>query len=264
MTGTPQTISSQAEKAKLFADLHVPGTPLELYNIWDAGSAKAVAEQGAKAIATGSWSVAEAQGFSDGEKLPLEMALMTIRRICQTVDLPVSLDFEGCYAVGPTGVASNVTMVLKMGAVGINFEDQKIGGKGLYTQEDQVKRIKAARAAADEFGINLFINARTDLFLKEQNRAWHAGLMPQAFERLAAYKEAGASGFFVPGLLDPELIANLCESTALPVNILKYPDAPGADLLAQAGVARISHGPFPFREAMAALAERYLAAVEFK
>ncbi|CUI58235.1 isocitrate lyase/PEP mutase family protein [Cognatishimia activa] len=252
-----KTVSNQAEKAQIFADLHQPGNPLVLYNIWDAGSAKIVEEAGAKAVATGSWSVAAAQGFDDGEKLPLEIALMTAKRICETVDVPVSLDFEGAYAVGPTGVSTNVRLALKQGIVGINFEDQVIGGKGLHPQDMQVKRIAAARATADEFGVPLFINARTDLFLHESNTDWHSGLMPQALERLAAYTEAGASGFFVPGLTDPELIGRVCEAAEIPVNVFKTPAAPDHETLASLGVARISHGPNPFRQAMRDLATRY-------
>lgn len=249
---------TQAEKAQGFAEMHQPGNPLVLYNIWDAGAAKVIEAAGAKAVATGSWSVAAAQGFDDGEKLPLEIALMTAKRICGTVDVPVSLDFEGAYAVGPTGVASNVTLAMKQGIVGINFEDQMIGGKGLHKQEEQAKRISAAREAALAFGVPLFINARTDLFLREPNPDWHAGLMPQALERLEAYEAAGASGFFVPGLQDPELIERLCEASNLPVNVMISTEGPDKETLAELGVARISHGPGPFRQAMRDLAAHFV------
>ena len=249
-----EKVSNQAEKAKTFADLHQPGTPLVLYNIWDAGSAKIVEEAGAKAVATGSWSVAAAQGFDDGEKLPLEISLMTAKRICETVDVPVSLDFEGAYAVGPTGVSTNIRLALKQGIVGINFEDQIVGGKGLHPEDMQAKRIAAARATADEFGVPLFINARTDLFLHEQNPDWHAGLMPQALERLEAYRDAGASGFFVPGLTNPDLIGRVCEAADIPVNVMATSKSPDTETLAGLGVARISHGPNPFRQSMRDLA----------
>ena len=92
---------TQAEKARYFKSLHVPGAPVVLYNIWDAGSAKAIAEAGAVALATGSWSVAAAQGYGDGQAIPLDFALQIIRRIAETVDLPLSVDFEGAYAVDP-------------------------------------------------------------------------------------------------------------------------------------------------------------------
>jgi len=252
------TVSKQAELAQNFAEMHQPGDPLVLYNIWDAGSAKVIEQAGTRAIATGSWSVAAAQGFDDGEKLPLEIALMTARRICKTVDLPVTLDFEGAYATGPTGVATNVTLAMKQGVVGINFEDQVIGGKGLHKQDEQAKRIAAAREAAKAYGIPLFINARTDLFLKEQNKDWHAGLMPQAIERLQAYAEAGASGYFVPGLSDPDLIGRLCEESDIPLNVMMSRQGASVADLAELGVARISHGPAPFQQAMQDLAARFV------
>jgi len=66
-------MSEHQENISLFRSLHKPGSPIILYNIWDAGSAKAVASSGAKALATGSAPVAMAQGYSDGEQMPLDM-----------------------------------------------------------------------------------------------------------------------------------------------------------------------------------------------
>ncbi|MBB5516712.1 2-methylisocitrate lyase-like PEP mutase family enzyme [Rubricella aquisinus] len=243
---------TQAEKAAAFAALHVKGTPLVLYNIWDAGSAQALAKAGARAIATGSWSVAAAQGFADGQALPMADALRTARQIVTAVDLPVTIDFEGGYAEAPVAVANNVSALLDTGAVGLNFEDQRVGGEGLHDMAEQAARITAIRAMADARGIALFINARTDLFLKA-DRADHAGLIEQAIARGHAYADAGASGFFVPGLQDIELIEQVCAGVSLPVNVMHLPDLPDTSTLGSAGVARISHGPFPYRAAMAAL-----------
>lgn len=253
---------SQAEKARAFAALHVPGTPVLLYNIWDAGSARAVAEAGAKAIATGSWSVAGAQGFGDGQKIPLDLLMRVLERIVASVDLPVTLDFEGAYAEAPDEAAANVAQVIAAGAVGINFEDQVVGGSGLHDAEVQAKRIAAIRQAADTAGLPFFINARTDLFLKEKEGSRHGDLIAEARDRAAAYAEAGASGFFVPGLGDPKLIGGLCEAVALPVNIMMRKGVPPAAELASLGVARISHGPGPYVEAMATLAERFKQVAE--
>lgn len=247
----------QADKARDFAKLHVPGTPLLLYNIWDAGSAKAIAEAGAKAVATGSWSVAAAQGYGDGQAIPLDFVLRIVARIAATVDLPVTLDFEGGYAVVPEELAANVAQVITAGAVGINFEDQVVDGAGLHAPDLQCGRIHAIRQAADAAEVPLFINARTDHFLKEKDRDRHKDLMAEAQERAAAYANAGANGFFVPGLVDPDLIATLCEATDLPVNIMMMKGAPAAKDLAGLGVARISHGPGPYFEAMAGLAARF-------
>lgn len=252
---------TQADRAALFASLHKPGEPLVLYNIWDAGSAKAVADAGAKALATGSWSVAGAQGFADGEQIPLSFLTRIAGRIAATVDLPLSVDFEGCYAVPPNEVAGNVRAVIDAGAVGINFEDQVVGGDGLHETGAQAERIAAARAAAEGLGLPLFINARTDLFLKEKDAAKHGGLMDEAKARVAAYAEAGASGFFAPGLIDAALIGQICEASPLPVNVIVRKGLPETAELASLGVARISHGPGPWVEAMAAVKARAEAAL---
>src|SRR5262245_29405373 len=104
-----------------FAELHIPGDPLILFNDWDEGSAQAVAKSGAAAIATGSASVAMANGFGDGEKLPMEFALANAGRIVEAVDLPVTVDFEGGYAADPAEAARNVAQLVKTGAIGCNF-----------------------------------------------------------------------------------------------------------------------------------------------
>lgn len=249
---------TQAEKARAFARLHIPGDPVVLYNIWDAGGAKAVAEAGAKAIATGSWSVAAAQGYPDGEALPLDLLLTIVRRIVAAVELPVTVDFEGAYAQAPDRAAANVVRLIDAGAIGINFEDQVVGGDGLYAMAVQAERIAAIRRVSAD--LPLFINARTDLFLKEPDRGAHAALVAEAIDRAAAYAGAGASGFFVPGLVDAGLIGRICEAVALPVNVMKMRDGPSNRDLASLGVARISHGPGPCRAALADLAERAKAA----
>lgn len=246
---------TQAEKARTFHALHKKGEPLVLYNIWDAGSAKAVAEAGAQAIATGSWSVAAAQGYADGQTLPLDTLLAIAARITASVDLPVSIDFEGGYAKRPEFLAPNIAGLIAAGAVGLNFEDQVVGGDGLHSIEDQAHRIAAIRAVADEASIPLFINARTDVFLKS-DPADHASHMKEATDRCDVYAEAGASGFFIPGLTDPDLIAQICDHTDLPVNAYMKAGAPSIAEMAKLGVARISHGPGPYRAAMQALTER--------
>jgi len=210
----------QAEKAKALKALHNSESPLVLYNIWDAGSARVLAKNGARALATGSWSVAAAQGYRDGEFIPLDFVLMIVERIARTTDLPLSVDFEGGYAADPEQLAVNVGRIIDAGAVGINFEDQIIGGDGLYSVPDQVARINAIREAANAAGIHLFINARTDLFLKESDASVHASLVDEALVRMQAFSDAGADGFFVPGLTDEELVRNLCDQSSLPVNVM--------------------------------------------
>lgn len=239
-------------KFETFAALHVPGDPIILYNAWDAGSAKAIAEAGAKAIATGSASVAAAHGYDDAEGLPLELALANAGRVVGAVDLPVTIDFEGAYATAPDEAAANVARLAATGAIGCNFEDQVVGGEGLHPAAFQAERIAAIRAAA---GPDFFINARTDIFLKAKMETHDAAMVEAALERAHAYAEAGASGFFVPLLADLGLLARFCAASPLPVNFMAFPGCPPAADVAAAGVARISHGPFPFKLAMQALKE---------
>ena len=241
---------SQSEKFRQFAALHRPGDPLILFNVWDAGSARAVAEGGAKAIATGSHSVAEAHGFGDAEMLPLELVLANAARIVGAVDLPVTVDFEGAYATEPEVGAENIRRLAETGAVGCNLEDQVVGGQGLHPTALQAERIGAARRAA---GSEFFINARTDIFLKAKADTHDEAMVEAALERARAYADAGASGFFAPGLVDLRLLGRLCAASPLPVNFIAIPGAPGAAEVAAAGVARISHGPVPYRAAMKAL-----------
>lgn len=239
-------MTSQIENSKYFRSLHTPRNPIVLYNIWDAGSALAVERAGAKAIATSSWSVAAAQGYADGEQLPLEDALTVVARIAKCVKLPVTIDFEGGYAADPEAIGQNVHRLLAHGVVGFNFEDQVVDGPGLYSVEDQVVRIRAARQAADALGVPAFINARTDVFLKAAQEAAHADLVNEALARGKAYASVGADGFFVPGLNDKSLIKHVCEAVSLPVNVMTAGNAREVSELANLGVARISLGPSPY------------------
>ncbi|MBT8153285.1 isocitrate lyase/phosphoenolpyruvate mutase family protein [Epibacterium ulvae] len=240
-------------RAKSFAALHQPGDPVVLYNIWDAGSARAIAAAGAKAIATGSHPLATSQGYEDGETIPLDRLLETATQIVSATELPVTIDFEGGYVREPEQLTKNVTRLAATGAIGLNFEDQVVGTAQLYSVAEQASRVTAVRAA----NAHIFVNARTDLFLKEKDASRHAALMPEALERAAAYAEAGGSGFFVPGLRDLDLLARICSESPLPVNAfmrgITVEDA------RQVGAARASFGPIPYALLMQALAEQFQA-----
>src|SRR5437868_9140362 len=146
-----------ASNFETFAALHAPGDPVILYNIWDVGSAHAVVSAGAKALATGSHPVADAQGWPDGQQVPIDFALANAARIVDATSLPVTVDFEGGYSTDPHAVAHNVWRLAHMGAVGCNFEDQVIGGEGLHPIPQQVEKIDSIRK---QVGDNFFINAR--------------------------------------------------------------------------------------------------------
>lgn len=245
-----------ASKFETFTALHVPGEPVVLYNIWDVGSALAVVAAGARALATGSHPVADANGWLDGQQVPMEFVFANARRIVGAVELPLTVDFEGAYSDDPEQGAANVATLAETGAVGCNFEDQVIGGEGLYPLDLQARRIAAIRKAV---GDQFFINARTDLFLKTQT--YDDALVDQVVERGKAFADAGASGFFVPRLADPKQIERVVSEVPLPLNVIAFPGAPDKSVWASAGVARISHGPFPHRALMKQLEDAARAAI---
>lgn len=232
-----------------FRALHRPGKPLILFNVWDAGSARAVAQEGARAIATGSYGVAGAQGFEDDESFPITEVLSNARRIITATDLPVTVDFSAGYGDSPEAAGRSVTAVAALGAVGINLEDQLPGENELNPIPAQMKRL---RAAADS---GLFINARCDVFLDVPAEGHDAERTAIAIDRARAYADAGGSGFFIGFTADRRAIAAICEQSPIPVNALWTPLAEGGFAshaeLADLGVARISHGVRPWFAAMA-------------
>ena len=135
--------------------------------------------------------------------------------------------------------------------IGINFEDRVVKGSGLYDIGRQADRIATVRETAEKRGVELFINARTDLFLGQgRNETQSVG---EALDRAKAYAAAGASGFFIPGLKEDALIGRICESVRMPVNVMVMNGVPSNDRLSELGVSRISYGPIPYIHLMAAL-----------
>lgn len=248
-------MTTQSQKAEQFRALHVPGTPLVLFNIWDAGSAKAIAKTGAKALATSSWSVADANGFADGERTPLNLVIDNLRRIVDATDLPVTCDLESGYGQAPEAVGATIALAINAGAIGCNLEDSfPVTGK-LRETTDQAERIRHARRKADASGPHFFINARSDVFFQRAADQHDESTVSQAIGRAQAYAEAGADGLFVPGLADINLIARLAKESPLPVNIMVSDTTPPVRVLADHGVARVSYGPRPYLLAMKALAD---------
>lgn len=245
--------TEQKSRAEAFSALHRKGDPVKLFNIWDAASAQIVAKAGAAAIATSSFALAFAHGAKDRENLPRDLLIASVERIAGAVDLPVTVDAESGYGHEPEAVGETVARIVEAGGIGMNFEDQVIGGEGLFPVETQATRIAGARAAADRAGIPFFINARTDIFLRARRETHDRAMLDEAIARGRAYAKAGASGFFVPGLLEPTLIERVCGEVALPVNIMASPAAPSAGELAKLGVARISLGAWPMFDMLAKL-----------
>lgn len=254
-------MTNRKQLAQAFTDLHIKGDPVIIFNVWDAGTANAAQEIGAKAIATGSWAVAAANGFADGENIPLDLVIANLERIVASVDIPVSLDFEGGYATNPDGLGKNIKRAIDAGAIGVNFEDRIVTGEGLYSIDKQCERIRTLRETANEADVPLFINARSDVVLPLDKASHTEEHLQELIERAQAYADAGASGFFAPGLVNPDFIGRLCDASPLPVNILVVPGVPSSKELADLGVGRISYGGGSYRTTIEAFKEAGLKAL---
>ena len=237
---------SQTAKAELFRKLHQGPDVLVLPNAWDAASAAVVADAGAKAIATSSAAVAWTFGQADGDILAVDKTCAVVAAITRVVDVPVSCDFEGGFTDDLDQLSQNIAAVIRAGAVGINFED------GARDPELHARKIAAARAAAAKAGVDLFINARTDVYLRRLAEGDAAEA--EAVRRGRLYASAGASGVFVPGAADPELIRRLAAAIPAPLNIMAWPGVPDVRTLASLGARRLSAGAGTFQVAFAALA----------
>lgn len=228
------TTTAHDALARRFRALHTASRPLALANAWDVASARVVEAAGAPAIATTSAGVAWSLGRPDGDALSREEALGAIRRIAAAVTVPVTVDIESGYGADTTEAGETVRQVLEAGAVGINLED------GTRPPAELAARIRAARAAADAEGLDLFVNARVDTYL--------FGLGPEAdrladtLDRARQYVDAGADGVFVPGVTDLDVLAALAAKIPVPLNAMAGPGAPAVPELGRAGVARVSLG----------------------
>jgi 2-methylisocitrate lyase-like PEP mutase family enzyme len=217
-----------------FRALHRPGTPMVLANAWDVASARLIEDAGAAAVATTSAGVAWSLGAPDGGRLGRDRAAELVARIAAAVRVPVSADVESGYAGTPDGVAQTIRAIVAAGAVGVNLEDD--AGGSLYPVEVAAQRVAAARSA----GVPVFINARTDVYLRAVGAP--GSRLDHTLERARAYLAAGADGIFVPGVTDPDTVSALVAGIDAPVNILTGPGAPTIPELAALGVARISVG----------------------
>ena len=241
---------TQREKADRLRELHRPGDPLVLFNVWDAVSARIVEELGFPAIATTSAGIAWAEGYPDGERISRAEMLARVRRIAEAVDVPVTADCEAAYGTSTEDAVLTARDAIEAGAVGLNFEDMDIEHGVALDVEHQADRIRAMKEAGDEAGVPLAINARTDAFLADlgDSDAWR---LEESIRRGNRYLQAGAYSVFVPGVIDEQTIATLVKEIGGPLNILAGAGAPPVARLAELGVARISVGGASMGHALA-------------
>jgi len=226
-------MSAQAQQADHFHSLHRDGLLL-LANAWDAGTARLIESLGAKAVATTSAGVAWSHGYPDGDLLPVRRLVATVADIVRVIRVPLTVDVEGGYSDDPAAVAETVAGLIDVGAVGINLED---GGGDPELLCAKIEHIKRASA---RLGVALFVNTRTDVYLR--------GLAPperrveETLARAARYRAAGADGLFVPGLTEEAQVRAIAADAGLPLNLLARPALPPAAELERWGVRRLSAG----------------------
>jgi len=236
------TQNSQSEKEKQLHELHHNNKLLVLPNIWNPLSAKLLEDTGYKAVATASASIAFANGYQDGEKIPFDDLIFILKRIVKSVNIPVTADIESGYASNNAVLKENIKRLIDTGIAGINFEDSRHDEQKLFSKEEQSEKISLIKNTAAGDGSNLFINARTDVFIK-QNHLSKEEKLAEAIERGKAYKAVGADAFYPIFLKEKLSIKRVIKKVALPVNILMLPGIPDFSELKGIGVARISLGP---------------------
>jgi 2-methylisocitrate lyase-like PEP mutase family enzyme len=226
-------MTDHTTQSAAFRALHAGPELLILPNVSDAGGARLMESLGAKAIATTSSGLAWAHAWPDGDRLPVEIHAAAIREIERAVRLPITVDAEGGYGRDPAAVAEAAARLIDAGAVGINLED------GSETADATRAKIEAIKNAAARAGVDLFVNTRTDVFLR--------GLAPgreveETLIRARLYADSGADGLFIPGATDPAAIRAVAEAISLPLNVMAWPGLPPVGDLAALGVRRLSAG----------------------
>jgi 2-methylisocitrate lyase-like PEP mutase family enzyme len=237
----------QRDLAGRFHLLHREGLLL-LPNAWDAGSARVIESLGAKAIATTSAGVAWSHGYADGDLLPVPRLAATVAEITRVVRVPVTADVEGGYSSDPASVGETVAAMVGAGAVGINLED------GTGEPDLLCAKIEQAKETGARLGVNVFVNARTDVYLRAL--APPDRRLDETLARAERYRRAGADGIFVPGVTDAPAIRAIAAAVGLPLNVLARPGLPPASELEALGVRRLSAGSWLASAALATVASR--------
>lgn len=237
------------QKAHRFHALHHNDKLLVLPNIWDPGGALLLEDMQFPAVATASASIAFANGYDDGENIPFEEVLSIVKKITKSVSIPVSADIESGYAEDCRGLAENIARLMETGVVGINLEDTNKKTRQLYSIEEQCERISVVKTVAERAGVDLFINARTDVYLRAASLSKEEKL-ESILKRGIAYKSAGASGFYPITVKEKTELERIAATVSLPLNVVTIPGIPALGELKEIGVSRVSLGPSFFKIAM--------------
>jgi len=239
-------VRDQAKKAEQLLALHHRPKLLLLPNIWDPIGAMTLESLGYPAVATASASVAYSLGYPDGEHIPFDLMLDRVGSVADAVQVPVTADLEGGYADDPNDTAANIRRALDRGIVGINLEDTERSRGELYKIEQQCERIRAIRRMAEQVGVPLVINARTDVYLRDRDSSAKEKLT-HCIERLKAYRDAGADCLYPIPLGDLATLRKIHDAVQTPMNAFAGAGADSLLELERGGVRRVSFGPRLFR-----------------
>jgi 2-methylisocitrate lyase-like PEP mutase family enzyme len=249
---TPFQAADLQSRCDLLRSLHRPGDPLLLPNVWDVATARAVVAAGFRVVATTSGGVAAALGYEDHEGAPAGEMLAAAARIARGVEVPVTVDAEAGYGMEP---AELVAALRRAGAAGCNLEDTDYTVGGLRDPDRHAEWLMTVQQAASEDDYRLVINARVDVFLGPLLAGAGPGtqeeLVPGAIRRADAYLEAGVDCVYPIGLWEADALRLFTSEVRGPVNVVCLPQTQSLAELAALGVARVSWGPFLYRDAMA-------------
>ena len=241
-------------KSNDFRKLHAGNKPSIIGNVWNAKSARIAAKAGYKALGISGHAIAENLGYGDGEEMSFEELTFIVKRVIQSVSIPVSVDIDGGYGRDSRTVNQNIEKLLQMGAAGINIEDSvmKDGKRQLVDPTRFAKIIRGIRTFLSERDAAFFVNVRVDTYITKQEQP-----LDETLKRIKKYEDAGADGVFVPFLTDQEEIRKVVQSTSLPLNVYLRPNFPAFDVLAEMGVKRISYGTAVYLQSYAKAEELF-------
>lgn len=211
-----------------FRRLHHRERPFILANVWNVQSALVMEQNGFEAIGTSSGAIAHSLGYQDGEDISFDELLYVVQRISSNVQVPLTVDMERGYAMDEKRLTDNIQRLIDAHVVGINIEDTQ--GEAIY-----LKKLYTIRDYLEKSNQKLFVNARTDGFLKKLDKP-----LKLTIRRAEMYRDAGADGLFVTGLSDLALIKEIAASIPLPLNVIGNSKLLSIGDLTDCGVKRVS------------------------
>jgi 2-methylisocitrate lyase-like PEP mutase family enzyme len=221
-------MATQADKAERFLALHRGAVPLLMPNPWDVGSAKVLAAMGFEALATTSGGFAATLGRMDGS-VTRDEAVAHAAALVAAVDVPVSADFENCFAHEPAGVARTIELGIGAGLAGCSVEDWD--GESIYDIGLAAERVAAAAEVAHRGPVHLVLTGRAENHIHGRDD------LADTIARLQRYQDAGADVLFAPGVTAPDDLRRLLAEVDRPVNVVARARVPTVSWTVSSSIA---------------------------